>query len=211
MIDLAQARKVLELTLAEYSKLRADYWAVVYDAVYEYLTGSGASTAYKGLIKRSMTETFVSVGNIAWEDGGAELPLEPEANSMLTSMMNAELGYIDNTFESLALLKKELKDKPDELAQEAIHQAFQRADGYANTLDGLYSTIKAMAAGAMMLTFVGEDGAESCTDCQRYKNKRHKASWWVAHDAIPPNRSFECHGYRCFHVLVDDKGRLFTI
>lgn len=211
MIDLSTARRVLELTLAEYSKVRADYWSQIYDVVYEYLKSDAAVTAYKGRMKRAMTEAFPKVGDIAWEDGGSELPLDASANEWLTSRMNAELGFIDNTFASLKLLRDELKDTPKELEEAAIHQAFTRADGYANTLDSVYSTIKAMAAKNMMLTFVGEDGQESCSDCRRYKNKRHKASWWVAHDAIPPNRAFECHGYNCQHVLVNDKGDLFTI
>ena len=211
-IDLSQARRVLELTLAEYSKLRADYWAQIYDEVYEYLTSSAPSTAYKSRMKRSMLETFTKVGDIAWQDGGAELPLDQETNTWLTSKMNAEIGYIDNTFETLALLRKDLKGSDDlEIKQEAIHQAFMRADGYANTMDGVYSTVKVMAAGSKMLTFTGDDGDESCTDCQRYKNKRHRATWWTSHNAVPPNRDFECHGYRCQHVLVDDGGQIWTI
>lgn len=206
---LAQAQKVLELTLAEYSKIRADYWATTYDVVYEYVTSSSAVTAFKSRLKRAMVEAFTKVGDIAWQDGGNKLPLDEDTNAWLTSKMNAELGYIDNTFETLRLLRKE--ETEETIQDVAIHQAFSRADGYANTLDGLYSSIKVMSAGSRMLSFVGEDGDESCGDCRRYKNKRHKASWWVAHDAIPPNRNFECHGYRCQHVLVTDKGELFTI
>ena len=206
---LAQAKKVLELTLAEYSKVRAEYWAQTYDVVYEYLTSSSAVTSYKSRMKRAMVEALTKAGDIAWEDGGNKLPLDEDASAWLTSRLNAELGFIDNTFESLRLLRKE--ETEDTIKEAAIHQAFQRADGYANTLDGIYSTIKAMSAKNMMLNFVGEDGDESCVDCHRYKNKRHKASWWVAHDAIPPNRNFECHGYRCQHVLVTDSGELFTI
>lgn len=206
---LARARQVLELTLAEYSQVRADYWAKIYDAVEEYLLSSSAVTSYKNRLKRAMVEAFTKVGDIAWQDGGNDLPLGDDANAWLTSRLNAEIGFIDNTFQSLSLLRKE--ETEETIRDAAIHQAFARADGYANTLDGIYSTIKAMSAGAKMLTFVGEDGDESCTDCKRYKNKRKKASWWVANNAIPPNRDFECHGYRCRHVLVTDSGELFTI
>jgi hypothetical protein len=206
---LQQARQVLELTLAEYSKVRADYWAKIYDVVEEYLLSSSAVTSYKSRLKRAMVEAFGKVGDIAWEDGGNDLPLDSDADAWLTSRLSAEIGFIDNTFESLRLLRKE--ESEETIRDAAIHQAFARADGYANTLDGIYSTIKAMSAGNKMLNFMGEDGDESCVDCKRYKGKRHKASWWVAHDAIPPNRNFECHGYRCRHVLVTDSGELFTI
>ncbi len=52
----------------------------------------------------------------------------------------------------------------------------------------------------------GDDGAESCADCSKYKDKRHKASWWISHNAVPPNRDFECGGYNCEHYLIDDDG-----
>lgn len=209
MIDLAQARRILQLTLAEYSKVRADYWAQIYDSIYGYVTSGGAVTSYKNAMKRAMVEAFPAVGDIAWQDAGADLPLDDDAASWITSKMNAEIGYIDNTFENMKLLRKETDQ--NELNQAAIHQAFQRADLYSTTLDSVYSTIKLMGAGSKMLTFTGPDGDESCDDCQRYKNKRHKASWWVANDAIPPNRSFECGGYRCEHILVDDQGQIYTI
>ena len=208
MIDLAQARQILELSLAEYSRVRADYWVAIYDAVYEYLMSGERITAYKSRMKQAMTEAFPAVGDIAWLDGGSELPLDDDANAWVTSRMNAEMGFIDNTFENLKLTRKEAGD---ELEQIAIHQAFQRSDLYAKTLYMVYSNIKLLASRNIMLTFAGEDGAEGCTDCKRYKNKRHKASWWVANDAIPPNRDFECGGYRCQHLLIDDQGRIYTI
>jgi len=199
-----QARKVLELTLGEYSKIRGEYWASIYDAVWEYLTTKKNITGFQNTVKNVIGYAYPATGDLAWQDGGATLPLDDNTNSFVASMQSAELGYIENTAERLRQLKKGGEF-------EATHEAFKVADGYASTLDGLYANVKTMAAGSKMLTFDGDDGAATCSDCAKYKGKRHKASWWVSHNAIPPNRDFECHGYRCNHFLRDDDGNLFTI
>lgn len=214
IIDLAQARKVLELTLAEYSKVRATYWAEIYDVVYEYLVSGASITSFKSRMKRAMVTAFPKVGDLAWEDGGSTLPVDKETNEWLTSRMNAELGFIDNTFESLKFARKDASE--DELKDIAITQAFQRADAYSKTLDGIYNQIKIMAAGSKMLTLVGQDGTPPhfpCTECRKLKGKRHKASWWISRGFVPyaGNPNYTCGCYRCAHVLVDDNGALFTI
>lgn len=208
VLNLVQAQTLLQFTLAEYSAVRSTYWAQIYDLVEGYLTSSDRVTAYKSEMKRAMLETFTRAGDIAWEDGGGTPPLDQDAASWLTSRMNAEMGFIDNLFETLKMLRQE---EAGNISDAAISKAFATADGYSKTLDAVYSQTKVLAAGSKMLTFVGEDGDESCEDCRKHKSKRHRASWWVAHDAVPPNRNFECKGYRCQHVLVDDQGRLFTI
>jgi len=203
-INLAQARAVLELTLAAYSEIRGEYWARVYDAVYNYLMSDSPITVYKNEVKRAMAAAFNQTGDVAYEDGGGRLPKDDDTQAWLAAEQASEFGYIDVMFQNLKMLRGENDTEP-------IHEAFARADGYAKTLDRVYANVKAMAAKTKMLTFVGSDGQESCADCRRYKNKRYSARWWVAHDAVPPSRSFECKGYRCQHVLVDDNGMLFSI
>lgn len=202
--NMAEARRVLELTLGEYSKIRGEYWAEIYDATFTYLREDVGITAFKNPIKRAINIAYSATGELAWADGGAEPPLSDDASSFVESMRAAELGFIEGTAARIRLLKKSGEFEP-------THEAFVIADGYAKTLDSLYASIKVMAAGSKMLTFVGDDGINTCSDCAKYKNKRHKASWWVEHNAIPPNRDFECHGYKCQHILVDDNGNLFTI
>jgi hypothetical protein len=208
--NLEQARKVLELTLGEYSKIRGEYWASIYDAVWEYMTTNKSVNEFKLPAKRAMSTAYVVTGDLAWLDGGGKLPLDEDAASIVATSQNAELGYLDNTANRLRLLKNDPDAKEDWNAT-YTKEAFSIADGYAATLDGIYANVKTMAAGSKMLTFDGDDGAFTCSDCAKYKGKRHKASWWVSHNAIPPNRDFKCHGYRCNHFLRDDNGNLFTI
>lgn len=198
------AKKILELTVGQYSAIRSDYWAKMYDAAFSYLSGGGNITVFQNGARSAIGYAYPATGDLAWQDGGSELPLDDDANSFVASMQSAELGYVNNTAERLKLLKKGGEF-------DASSEAWKIADGYSATLDALYANIKVMAAGSKMLTFTGSDGDHSCSDCQRYQGQRHRASWWVSHDAVPPNRSFECGGYRCEHILVDDDGNLFTI
>jgi hypothetical protein len=204
LINLEQARHILEFTLDAYSQIRADYWTDVHDTIRDYMSGEESITKYKAAMKSAVIEAFSLAADTAYVDGGGTLPLDGETLEWYVARQNAELSYVDALFQNLKMERAEGNVEP-------AAAAFQHADGYARTLDSIYANVKCMAAGNMMLTFVGEDGAESCIDCRRYKNKRHRARWWAAKDAVPPSRKFECHGYRCEHVLVTDDGRLFTI
>ena len=195
---------LVELSLADYSAIRSDYWANVYDAVEQYLTQDVSITALKNPMNRNVNSAYPAAGEMAWLDGGSELPLDEESSAYIEAAKSAELGYIEQLANNLRMLKKAGEF-------DAITEAFKHAEAYSRSLDRLYNSVKVLAAGSKMLIFVGEDGQESCSDCMGYKNKRHKASWWVSHNAVPPNREFECGGWRCQHVLVDDNGNVFTL
>ena len=53
-------------------------------------------------------------------------------------------------------------------------------------------------------TFVGDDGAESCADCQRLKNLSRPMWWWKATRQRPrtDTDNFECGGFHCNHTLT---------
>lgn len=206
--NLTQARTLLQFTLAEYSAIRKAYSDQVYEAVHSYLTDrKKMDQDFRDAMRKAVEFAFVAAALAAWADGGNEdRVLSVDALAFLAAYKAAEMGFIESLLVSLRLTKLQ---EAEDTVPESIAQA--RADGYAKTLDIAYNFFKVLGAGNTMLTFVGEDGEETCIDCYKYKGKRHRASWWVAHDAVPPNRNFECKGYRCQHVLVDDSGRLFTI
>jgi len=202
-----------ELSLAAYSETRGGYWAVIYDNVEQYLTGTSASTAYKNSVKKTMVNSFNKAAEGGWADG---FPIDREVppfgdteNQILTAEINTELANIDLLFARLSELRKGGEF-------DAVHEAYARADGYCKTLDRIYNDFKVRAAGAKMLTFVGQDGTPpnyTCAECKRLKNKRHKASWWISHGLIPTfgNTNFTCGCYRSQHVLVDDNVSIFTL
>ena len=194
----------IKAALGTYTQVRDAYYQEIFVSIYDYLDGDGSIATFKNAMKRAMVNAFTPAAENGWQDGGVELPMSDEVNVWLTAALDAELGHIDLLFQNLKELRKSEDVNKTETAQ-------ARADGYTQTLDFVYNHAKIAAAGNGMLTFAGDDGKESCTDCKKYKGKRHKASWWIEHDAIPPNRGFECHGYNCQHTLVDDKGTVWTL
>lgn len=207
--DFEHHRRVLELaSLWFYSDIRRIYWERIYDAIVGFLKGKSARTAFENEMKKAMADAFVQAAEQAWTDAGAELPLESDALAYVGGVQSGELGYIGDLFANLVLLRKETGELAQFTAQDT---AATKADGYAHTLDAVYANVKLLAKPNVMLTFAGSDGTESCADCSRLKGKRHRAKWWVANDAVPPSRHFECKGYRCQHHLVDDDGNLYTI
>jgi len=210
MIELEQAKRILQLTLAEYSAIRSVYYSEIYAAITGYLQSDDGIRSYKSRFKTAMRQAFSQAAETGWLDGGGELPLSDKANNYALSMVSAELGHIDILFENLKDLRKEEQDTISDYASAA---ATQHAEGYCQTLDGLYSEIKVMAAGKSMLTLVGVDGRISCTTCRSLKGQRHQAAWWVRRGLVPRpgNANYECGCYRCQHVLVNDGGFLFTL
>jgi hypothetical protein len=194
----------IKQALGTYPQIRKKYYEDVFAAVYDYLDGEGSVTKFKNAMKRAMVEAFNATETVAWEDGGGTPPVDEDTREWITAMQDAELSYIDVLFQSLKSIRGDEELKIVQYSQD-------RAAGYAATLDRIYNHAKVAAAGSKMLTFAGDDGAESCSDCSKYKGKRRRASWWVKNNAVPPNRDFECKGYNCRHVLVDDSGKVWTL
>lgn len=83
-----------------------------------------------------------------------------------------------------------------------------RVDNWVMALESLGRSGTAKAKGDPMMTFGGEDGNESCAECQRYKGQRHKRSWWESRGLLGrPNENFGCGRYdNCQHDFSYDDG-----
>jgi hypothetical protein len=186
-----------------YDGIRNTYWAEIYDAVYDYLTGNQPVTSFRNSMSRAMSDAFVSAAELGYEDGGGTLPMDDETLAWLAGEQSAEFGFIADLF-------SRLKEEWDGI--DPITEAFARADGYTDKLDTILGEAKLRGAGNEMLTFDGSDGKESCPECVKLKGQRHRASWWVSHGLIPGagNENFTCKGYNCEHHLYDDKGNEWT-
>lgn len=218
-MNLDQARNIVELTLHEYSKVRNEYWSQVHDGVKTYLSEEDKDEEwFKKTMETAIQIAFYAALAVAWLDSGNKRKIGASVTAFVAAQVLAEMGFVESLVYSLRLLKirqpmvEDIEPELEPLTEDEIEeQASDRADGYSRSLDGIYNNSKVMAAGSQILKFVGEDGLESCYHCQRYKNQKHPAWWWVKHDAVPPNRRFDCKGYNCYHVLEDENGRLFTI
>jgi hypothetical protein len=153
-----------------------------------------------------MITAFGDAYDLGWVDGGQDLPVDEEALSWLEARLNQEAGYIDMLFQEAKELRK---DKEFDF----FAWTTARADGYTNTLKEIYNNARVRAMQDVMVTFAGDDGAESCDTCQKLKGKRRKLSWFIANNYVPPFGSgLDCHkGGRCQHGLMDDKNNWVTI
>jgi hypothetical protein len=188
----------------DYTSIRAEMSGEIHDAVYDYLTGSGNVTAYRSAMALAVSAAYIAAADVAYVEGGGELPLDSDTAAWARGQLDAQLGFIDQLFESLRDLRKEGDVN-------ATAEALARANGYASSLDQLYSEAATRGAKNKMLTFVGSDGKESCKDCKRMKGQRHRASWWIEHDMVPGSSAYECGGWQCEHYLETDDGERFTI
>lgn len=200
-----------EFDLNDYAPIRQAYEMTVAGVITEYLyTDKARITGFKGQIKREMIESFTLAFDQGYADGGGD-PQEKERDddAWLTAKMNAEIGYIDQLFQQLKELKDEAKEDPTVLDGEAQ----RRAEGYARTLDGVYSEGKVRGGKNVMLTFGGEDGDENCNTCKKLKGKRHRAKWWVKRGLtiFRGNQNYECGCWQCWHFLFDDTGKVWTL
>jgi hypothetical protein len=190
----------------DFTTTQAAYNDAVYTIVRDYLDGSDRATSYKTAFKRNMVEAFASAVENGVLDGGGELPLEGDEDALLTAAQGAELGYIDSLFD-------ELKTKRDAGTVDPENEAQARADGYTATLVGLYNQAVLMAMKNKMVTFVGDDGVNSCETCQWLQGQRHRAKWFIDNGYVPPNgENIVCApGGHCKHKLEDDDGNQVTV
>ena len=205
MIELSysEAHAILELQLGGYMTIRGEYQREVYRRVDTFLTTNQKPKEFKIYLVAAMLLYFGRASDDAWlsmEDNGA---MDQDTRLWLEAQQNAETAYIENLGNSLDEIRKAGNFDAKTIAA-------QRADGYTKTLDRIYNNVKVSSAKDRMLTFGGHSGIESCVDCQNYLDQRHPAKWWREMDAVPPNRNFECGGWKCEHYLHDDKGYLYT-
>jgi len=181
-----------------YFGIRNTYFSDVYDAVYDYLTSNSRVTRFQASMQRAMVQAFGSTVDLAYQDGGGELPLDADTLAWYNDQVNAELGYISDLFDRL---REEWQKIDPEV------EAAARATGYVSRLDSIYAEAKMRGGKNAVLEFAGDDGKESCPDCKRLKGKRYRAQYIIENNLIPHpgNENFECQGYNCQHYWYNPK------
>ena len=188
--------------------ISAEYWTQIYEACYEYLTGDASITATRNKGRKAVVNNFPPSFYSGYADGGGE-ETENDDERWLTARINTEQGFIDDLFSSLRDKRKEGMTK-----DEADAEASTRAEGFRNTLNGIYSEGKLRGADNRMLTWALGETEEHCDTCETLDGQRHKARWWREHGykpREPGSTTLDCRGYHCDCSLVDDKGDPFTI
>jgi hypothetical protein len=208
VFDLA----IAQLTLGEYANIRYTYKSIIQGTITEYFyTDNVSITRFRNVWRKAVQEAFYPAFEMGLVDGGGESPAVEDDLAWINAKADAERGFVDELFQRLKELKK-LAAEEGRGVLEGVAEA--RSEGYARTLDGVYSEGKIRGAKNQMLTFGGSDGFESCRTCQRLKGQRHRASWWKSKGLIPGqpgNDNYDCGGYQCQHILFNDKGEIFNV
>jgi hypothetical protein len=182
----------------DYAVIRGNYWSEIYDSVAGYLDSKGAVTGYRNKASIAMSEAFTDTVYTGWQEVGAEMPLDEDTQAWLSGRIGTEREYIIQMFDRLKAGRETLDYAAEGLA---------RADMYARTLDGIYAEAKMRGKQNATLVFEGDDGSESCPECQKMKGKRHTIKYILANNLIPRpgNDNFSCGGYRCMHYWKNPK------
>lgn len=127
--------------------------------------------------------------------GGVEIErgeLSSEDNAVFLSWLAEQSGYVDT-------MTVGESSNPDSKAQLWVNKS----------LNSVYELGRAQADANGMYEFDGDDGAESCADCQRLKGQRHRLKDWNKRQWNPNQSGFkaECGGWRCQHLLRKVRGR----
>lgn len=188
-----------------YDGIRYQMHAAVYDAVEGYLSGTGYAVTYQNAMATAIAAAYVETADAAYEEGGGTLPMDADTAAWARSMLDAQLAYVDQLFETLKELRKEGVDPAAE--------AGARADGWASGLDGFYN--EAVLRGSKNIIAYWQLGAteKHCPSCSSLAGGGHKISWYIDRDYIPRKNgcALDCGGYNCDCSLVDRDGNELTI
>lgn len=187
----------------DYDVVRADLVNRLGDAFIDYVS-SRIGTAAMAEAKRAVTEDVPGAFYRGYRDAGGE-ETDDGDEKWLTATQRAQLAWLEKAFADLKAVRRDGTAKADDLRA--------RAEVWGVTLDGIYAEGKLRGRQNVMLTLDGDDGEESCVECQRYKGKRHSAKWWLKRDLVRRNgnTNYTCGRWgNCHHHFYTDDGELYA-
>ena len=170
--------------------------------VQELLRGSGRLSKaqfrhdMKGIVKDYAREGF----RVAWEEGGGDVN-ETEAGDveLIDEWRTEQQGFVDGFADWL-------KNKDSDL-----DLVDSRLESWAASFQNFLERVKLRAEGDPMLAYDGDDGQESCDECQEYKGQRHRLSWWEKRNLTKRNGNdnYGCGRWdNCHHHFYNSAGDL---
>lgn len=185
----------------DYSQVRAGYLEDISAAMMDYVISDAPITRFRNEYRRAILEFFDVAYFTGYIDSGGQVAqMEDGDRQWILDRMQQEIGYADRLFDELKALRKE-----SENTQELVGVVMHHAEGYARTLDAVYAEGVMRGGRDEKYTFDGEDGMESCPECQKMKGKEMRAADIVAMDLIPypGTPHYSCHGYNCRHFWLN--------
>lgn len=183
-------------------EVQDEYRGKIYDYMADYLKSDKPITVDKNLYKRAINDAFTFAFIAGWADAGASA-LTDEAQAWINGRINEELGYLDTLFVQL----KELRANKDLTLEEKLEAADAHADGYSQTLIGVYEHGKMMGDPERDGEWEYGD-TDHCSTCASLNGQVHPLSWYLDNGFIPQesgSETLDCHGYNCQCRIKDPK------
>ena len=173
----------------------------VVDAANGNMTASTIMGKMRDLILSSSEEVYIE----GLREGGVKDPeLDDEDKRTIRDWVLEQVQHIESFADAcVAVSKLQGDDKTS-----ARNTMLDRVELWVTSIRNLGNLATLNAKGDPYLTYDGDDGQESCVDCQKYKGQRHKKSWWEKRSLLDrPNQNYECGRYEnCHHHFFDDDG-----
>lgn len=175
-----------------------DFESDVQDAIEAGQDGDVARRRF-GIILRDLLRRH---GTQSYKDGLADSGVEVDGldsddqstfNGWLTEQSSYVTGFADTLFSGESEIDAE--SRASLWGRKSLMSAYELGRESADR-NGLYE-------------FTGEDGEESCGDCQRLQGQVHRLWEWNERELNPRGMTFkgECGGFRCVHYLDKTTGR----
>ena len=147
----------------------SDYESELQSLVQSVLRGSGRTSKadFRREMKQAISDAANAVAVEAFESEGNEAEdLDTEDLAFIKEFTGGQRAYVDGFADWL-------KDKESDL-----DQAVGRVDSWVTSMQNFYDQMRARAMGNPRLEFFGDDGADSCTECQEFQGAVHTLKWW---------------------------------
>lgn len=178
------------------------------DALENYVVDAANGNKTAASIAKSMRKDVISYAHDAYEEGLGEAGIEttPQDDGVIGDWILTQTPYIYD-FADSAVAVNDLSGDARTSARDVM---LERVDDWVNSLNQLAQLAGVNAQGDPMLTLDGDDGKDSCNECQKYNGQRHRKSWWDARGLLDrPNKNFGCGRFdTCNHHYYFDDGSL---
>lgn len=186
-------------------EVQAEYQDKLFVVMQDYLYSSDPITAYRNEFHRYINDAFTMAFIAGWADAGASGELTEDAQSALSSRIDAEIQFSDTLFTQL----KELREDDTIPIDDKLDAAHAHAEGYSQTLVGVYAEGKMMGEPERDGQWVFGATEQHCATCQKLADDSpHPLSWFLQNGYIPQEQgsgTLECGGWNCDCSIIDPK------
>ena len=194
---LERAEALTRPALKTLADALANYDSRLTEMAEDFTQGAFTKPTYRRGHKALLQEMAEIAFREAWLEGGGD-PNDVESDDLelMRDWVDAQTAHV-NAFSDWLAEKRQTGDAIDD-----------RVRDWVSSLRNLGEQVTAHAMGDPQLKYDGEDGDESCAECQEYKGQTHRLSWWEARGltARNGNENYGCKRFdNCHHSFFHAK------